>query len=152
MKKNRILILAFGFIFCLSVSAQNPMPGNGEPKGQKPEMRQGGERQQMTPQMRAERMAKQLGLTDDEKTKVQALYEKLNADREKFRKDNASLDREQMRAKFDEMRKNEDAEMAKILSPESLKKYQDFRKEQMEKMKQRMESGGDGQRQPRPLN
>ena len=152
MKNNRILMLAFGFIICLGLSAQNPTSGNGEPKGQRPEIKQGGERQQMTPQMRAERLAKQLGLTDEEKTKVQALYEKQNADREKFRSENASLSREQMRAKFDEMRKNEDAEMAKILSPESLKKYQDFRKEQMEKMKQRMEGGGDGQHPPRPQN
>ena len=148
MKKNLILSVAFGFIFCMALSAQDGTPRNEEPKGQRPEMRQGGERQQMTPQMRAERMAKQLGLTDEEKTKVQTLYEKQNADRENFRKENASLDREQMRAKFDEMRKNEDAEMAKILSPESLKKYQEFRKAQMEKMKQRME--GSGQRPPRP--
>ncbi len=150
MKNNRILLLAFGFIFGLTLSAQDQIPHNGEQRGQKPEMRQGGERHQMTPQQRAERLAKQLGFTDEEKTKVQALYEKQNTDREKLRSENTSLDREQMRAKFEEMRKNEDAEMAKILSPESLKKYQEFRKAQMEKMKQRIEGGGDGQRPPRP--
>jgi len=152
MKNNRILMLVSGFIFCLALSAQDPLPRNGGSGGQKPEMRQSVDRQQITPQMRAERLAKQLGLTDEEKTKVQALYEKQNADREKLRSENPSLDREQMRAKFDEMRKNEDVEMAKILSPESLKKYQEYRKVQLEKMKQRMEGGGDGQRPPRPQN
>jgi Spy/CpxP family protein refolding chaperone len=95
-------------------------------------------------------LAKQLGLTDDEKTKVQALFEKQNADREKMRSEGTNLTREQMRTKMDEMRKSEETEMQKILTPEKFAKYQDLRKEQMEKMKQRMqERMGD---RPAPQN
>ena len=39
MKNNRILMLVSGFIFCLALSAQDPLPRNGESGGQKPEMR-----------------------------------------------------------------------------------------------------------------
>lgn len=143
MKKHSMFLMAVGMMFCMALSAQDQAPMGGNRPRQ--EMRQ-----QQTPQVRAERLAKQLGLTDDEKAKVQALYEKQNAEREKMRSEGTQLTREQMRTKMDEMRKNEETEMQKILTPEKFQKFQDLRKEQMEKMRQRMQEGG-GDR-PAPQN
>jgi len=103
-------------------------------------MRQGGDRQQMTPEVRAERLAKQLDLTADQKAQVQALYEKQNADRQKKLAE-AKTTGEDMRAKFEAERKAQDAELEKIIGPEKMKKLQDMR---AERMKQRGENG------PRP--
>ena len=144
MKKHGMFLMAIGMMFCMAVSAQD-QSSQTDNRPPRQEMRQ-----QQTPQVRAERLAKQLGLTDDEKTKVQALFEKQNADREKMRSEGTNLTREQMRTKMDEMRKGEETEMQKILTPEKFTKYQDLRKEQMEKMKQRMqERMGD---RPAPQN
>ena len=144
MKKHGMFLMAIGMMFCMAVSAQD-QSSQTDNRPPRQEMRQ-----QQTPQVRAERLAKQLGLTDDEKTKVQALFEKQNADREKMRSEGTNLTREQMRTKMDEMRKSEETEMQKILTPEKFAKYQDLRKEQMEKMKQRMqERMGD---RPAPQN
>ena len=144
MKKHGMFLMAIGMMFCMTVSAQD-QSSQTDNRPPRQEMRQ-----QQTPQVRAERLAKQLGLTDDEKTKVQALFEKQNADREKMRSEGTNLTREQMRTKMDEMRKSEETEMQKILTPEKFAKYQDLRKEQMEKMKQRMqERMGD---RPAPQN
>ena len=144
MKKHGMFLMAIGMMFCMAVSAQD-QSSQTDNRPPRQEMRQ-----QQTPQVRAERLAKQLGLTDDEKTKVQALFEKQNADREKMRSEGTNLTREQMRTKMDEMRKSEETEMQKILTPEKFTKYQELRKEQMEKMKQRMqERMGD---RPAPQN
>ena len=144
MKKHGMFLMAIGMMFCMAVSAQD-QSSQTENRPPRQEMRQ-----QQTPQVRAERLAKQLGLTDDEKTKVQALFEKQNADREKMRSEGTNLTREQMRTTMDEMRKGEETEMQKILTPEKFTKYQELRKEQMEKMKQRMqERMGD---RPAPQN
>ena len=144
MKKHGMFLMAIGMMFCMAVSAQD-QSSQTDNRPPRQEMRQ-----QQTPQVRAERLAKQLGLTDDEKAKVQALFEKQNADREKMRSEGANLTREQMRTKMDEMRKSEETEMQKILTPEKFTKYQELRKEQMEKMKQRMqERMGD---RPAPQN
>jgi len=139
MKKYGMLVMAFAFIFSLAVSAQDQVPQGGE-RGPRPEMRQGGNRQQMTPQMRAENMAKQLDLTADQKAQVQALYEKQNAEREKKMAD-AKAEGGDMRAKFEAERKAQDTELEKIIGPEKMKKLQDMR---AERMKQRGENG------PRP--
>jgi Spy/CpxP family protein refolding chaperone len=144
MKKHGMFLMAVGMMFYMAVSAQD-QSSQTDNRPPRQEMRQ-----QQTPQVRAERLAKQLGLTDDEKAKVQALFEKQNADREKMRSEGANLTREQMRTKMDEMRKSEETEMQKILTPEKFTKYQELRKEQMEKMKQRMqERMGD---RPAPQN
>jgi Spy/CpxP family protein refolding chaperone len=139
MKKYGMLALAFGFIFSLAVSAQDQMPPQGQGEGPRPEMRQGN-RPQMTPQVRAERLAKQLDLTDAQKAQVQALYEKQNAERQKKQAE-VQKTREEMKAQFDAERKAQDIELEKIIGPEKMKKLQDMR---AERMKQREENG------PRP--
>jgi Spy/CpxP family protein refolding chaperone len=149
MKKFGMLALAFGCMFCLAVSAQDQAP-QGEQRGPRPEMRQGGgDRQQMTPQLRAERLAKQLELTDDQKAQVQALYVKQDAERQKKQGD-VQKSREEMKAQFDAERKTQDEELTKIIGADKMKKLQEMRAERMKKMQERM-GGGDGPR-PQPQN
>jgi len=137
MKKYGMLALAFGFIFSFAVSAQDQMPPKGQGEGApKPEMRQGN-RPQMTPQVRAERLSKQLDLTDAQKAQVQALYEKQNTERQKKQAE-VQKTREEMKAQFDAERKAQDIALEKIIGPEKMKKLQDMR---AERMKQREENG-----------
>ncbi|MFT3754232.1 MAG: hypothetical protein QM800_15610 [Paludibacter sp.] len=137
MKKQGILVMAFASIFSLAISAQDQTPPQGGQRGQGQEMRQGGNRPQMTPQMRAERLAKQLDLTTDQTAQVKALYEKQDADRQK-RQGDVQKTREEMRAQFENERKAQDTELEKIIGPEKMKKLQDIR---AERMKQRGENG-----------
>lgn len=140
MKKYGMLALAFGFIFSLALSAQDQMPpkGQGE-RGPRPEMRQGGDRAQMTPQVRAQRMAKQLDLTADQQAQVQALYEKQNAEHQKKQAE-VKTTGEDMKAKFEAERKTNDEELAKILGSEKFQKWQSLLAERQQKMKERKEA------------
>lgn len=135
MKKYGMLVLAFAFILSFAVSAQEQLPQGGE-RAPRPEMRQGGNRMQVTPQMRAENLAKQLDLTADQKSQVQALYEKQNAEREKKMAD-AKASGGDFRSKFEAERKAQDDDLAKIIGQEKMKKLQDMR---AERMKQRGEN------------
>lgn len=138
MKKNGILALAAIFMLSMSVMAQDPSTSTQDHKGEKKEFRQG-ERRQATPQMRAERLAKQLSLTDDQKAKVQALYEKQDANREKKQAE-VRKTREEMKAKFEAEQKAQDAELEKIIGAEKFQKFQTTRAERQKKMQQRRES------------
>ena len=139
---KKLAILALGFIFSLSVSAQDQTPPQGGGRGSRPEMGQGN-RPQMTPQMRAERLAKQLELTDTQKAQVQALYEKQDADRQKKQAE-VKTTGEDMRAKFEAERKTQDTELEKIIGTEKFQKMQAIR---AERMKQRGENGQRPQQQ-----
>ena len=138
MKKYGMLVLAVSFIFSMAVMAQDQMPQRGQ-GGARPEMRQGN-RQMATPQIRAERLAKELSLTDAEKTQVQALYEKQDAERQKLQAD-GQKSREEMKTQFDAQRKLMDENLEKIIGAEKMQKYQTLR---AERMKQR------GENSPRP--
>jgi Spy/CpxP family protein refolding chaperone len=139
---KKLAILALGFIFSLAVSAQDQTPVQTGEKTPRPEMGQGN-RPQMSAQARAERLAKQLELTDAQKAQVQALYEKQDADR-KSKQGDVQKSREEMRAQFDADRKAQDTELEKIIGTEKLQKMQAIR---AERMKQR---GENGQNAPRP--
>ena len=79
MKKYGMLAIAAIFMFSMAIMAQDPTPPQGQ-NGPRREFNQNG-RTQATPQVRAERLAKQLSLTDDQKAQVQAMYEKQDANR-----------------------------------------------------------------------
>lgn len=133
MKKyGMILFLAF-FAVSMSVSAQQQAP-RGD-RGQRQEVR---ERvgAQVTPQARAERMAKELELTVEQKAKVQELFEKQEAKRVK---NQAEVEKKkgEFREKFEAERKAQDAELEKIIGKEKFQKHEAMRIERMEKMKQR---------------
>lgn len=137
MKKYGMLVIVAIFTFSMSVMAQDQTPPQG-PTGPKREFNQTA-RPQATPQMRAERLAKQLSLTDEQKAKVQALFEKQDANRAKNQAE-VKKTREEMKAQFDAERKVQDEELAKIVGPEKFKKFQAARAERLQKMQNRGEN------------
>ena len=129
MKKYVMLALAAILSLGISTNAQDQQVRNGQG-------REGGQRMQLTANDRAERLAKQLELTDVEKAKVLEMYEKQDANREKLRKEKpeANTDR---RAQFEEQRKAEDAELEKIIGKEKFEKYLTIRAEREKSMRER---------------
>lgn len=134
MKKYGMLAIAAIFMFSMAIMAQDQTPPQGG-NGAKREFNQNA-RPQVTPQVRAERLAKQLSLTDDQKAKIQALFEKQDANRAKAQTE-VKKTREEMKAQFDADRKAQDEELAKIIGPEKFQKYQAARAERMQKMQNR---------------
>lgn len=152
MKKYGMLVIAAIFMVSMAAMAQDPIPPQGQ-DGQKKEFNQHA-RPQPTPQIRAERLAKQLSLTEEQKIKVQALYEKQDADRAKA-KIEAKKTREEMRAQFDADRKAQDEALAKIIGPEKFQKFQAARAERIKKLQNRggnpnHDGGPDGGGNPNP--
>jgi len=136
MKKYAMLALATVFMFSVTVMAQNQTPPAGR-KGHKKELRQGmGEK--VNAQQRAEHMSKVLGLTDAEKVKVQALFEKQDAKRVQHKAEVQKVRKVQM-AQFANERKAQDAELEKIIGKEKFQKHESIRADRQEKMKQKRE-------------
>ena len=136
MKKYGMLVMALAFMFAVSATAQDQMPPKGE-RGPKKEFRRG-DKPQPTAEMRADRLAKQLNLTDVEKAKVKALFESQDANRLKKQAEMKKT-REEMKAKFEAERKSQDAELQKIIGAEKFQKLQATRADRFEKMKHRGE-------------
>ncbi len=136
---KKFFVLAFAAILTISLSAQNQGRNNGNGPGN-----QGGGRMQFTPENRAEQLAKQLELTDEQKAQVTELYKKTAEQREKMRSENqgSNVDR---RAQFEEMRKAEDAELEKIIGKEKMEKYLQIRAER-EQRRNEIGGGGGGNR------
>jgi len=147
---KKYVMLAFAAILSLgiTISAQDqtpPLGGQGGPGGQR------GQGMQFTPKERADRLAKQLNLTDEEKAKVEELYKNQDARREKMKqemdqkkndkKSEIKEDQEKNRAKYDEQRKADDEDLLKIIGKEKFEKYQTMRTERQNRMRER---GGNG--------
>lgn len=115
--------------------------------------RRGGNGPRQTPEMRADQMAKDLSLNDNEKAKVLQLFkseeEKSMALREEMKKlrESGQQPGEDMRAKMQELRKSNDAELTKILGKEKFEKWQSMRAEQMKQMRDGRGAQGEGMRQ-----
>ena len=127
MKKYLMLTLALLFSMQMLVTAQN---------------QRNGQRVQQTPNERAERLAKQLELTAEQQTQVEALFVKQDADRTKWREEmrannqGAGFDREKMRAQFDERRKAENEALEKIIGKEKMEKYLKWQEEMRQQRQQ----------------
>ncbi|MDD4968051.1 MAG: hypothetical protein PHT07_01335 [Paludibacter sp.] len=136
MKKYAMLVLASTILFSVAVSGQEQTPPPGR-KGERKEFKQN-ERPQVSPEKRAERMAKELGLTDAEKVKVQALFEKQEAARMQHQGEMKKL-REERMAKFEAERKAQDADLVKIIGQDKFQKLESERGERKAKMMERRE-------------
>ena len=127
MKKYFMLTLALLFSIQMMTTAQN---------------QRNVQRVQQTPKERAERIAKQLELTPEQQTQVEALYVKQDAERTKWRKEmrtnnqGGASNREKMRAQFDERRKVENDELEKIIGKEKMEKYLKWLEGTREKVQQ----------------
>ena len=127
MKKYLMLTLAL--LFSMQMLVTDPNQRNGQ-------------RVQQTPKERAERLAKQLELTAEQQTQVEALFVKQDADRTKWREEmrannqGAGFDREKMRAQFDERRKAENEALEKIIGKEKMEKYLKWQEEMRQQRQQ----------------
>jgi Spy/CpxP family protein refolding chaperone len=128
MKKIGILGIAMIMLFGMSAMAQSQLPRN-----ENGENHPGG-RPQMTAQLRADMLAKDLSLTDEQKTKVQALFEKNNADFAKLRTE-VKRDDPNFRTKMKELRDSQDADLKAIIGNEKFDQWQKMREERMSKMR-----------------
>ncbi len=90
-------------------------------------------------QQRVDRMAQELNLKDDQKTKVKALLEDMDKKRAALRED-TSLSREQRQEKMRSMREDEQKKLKEILTPEQYDKWQ----KQMEANREKFKKGGQG--------
>ena len=134
MKKYAKLVLASLFIFSMTAIAQDQTTPPVNSAGQSG-MRQG-PRQQLSAQVRAENMAKDLNLTETEKTKVQEVYEKNDVLFTKFRTE-VSRDSPDFREKFKALRDAQDADLIKVIGQE---KFAAWQKLQAERRAKRMQS------------
>jgi len=135
MRKYVMLALVAIFTMSFAVNAQDQRPPRGER----------GFGMQLSAKERAAHLATQLELTDAEKAKVEALFEKQDKKREELKAENQKLKEErgkiaeERKLKFEQQRKAEDAELQSIVGKEKFEKLQAIRAERQAKMKERME-------------
>lgn len=132
-KRNLSLSIALAGVLVLPslTHAQNATPPAGGGPGER--------RGMLNPEERVKHMKETLGLSDDQATKLQAIFQK-NADAAKALRDDTSLSQEDRRAKFGEMMKSTREEVDAVLTPEQKEKW----KAEMEKRRGQHGPGGPG--------
>ncbi len=132
MKINRLSLVAAlalgGLLACTTIVCAQDTPTKGK-KGRP------------TVEQRVERLNKELNLTDEQKTKVTALFEDEGKKMRDMRGD-TNLDPQQRREKMQELRKETDTKMKAILKPDQYEKYQKLQ-EQMRQRKGGPNGGGE---------
>ena len=129
MKKYLKLIFISMFLISMSAMAQQQVPPAGQ-GGQGNGMRM---RQQLPPKERAEAIAKELSLSDADKAKVQAIYEKNDSIFTKFRTE-VSRDSPDFREKFTALRAAQDADLSAVIGKEKYEAYQKKVQERRQQM------------------
>lgn len=135
MKRNGILALAIIFSVSLSCFAQDSIQNrraHGPKDGPRKEMKE-----KLSPKKRAGYLAVDLELTDAQRDKLQALYEKEDVQREKQMAEMKKI-HEQQKAKMEAMKKTHETEMEKILGPEKFQQWKVKQAEKHEKMMKKM--------------
>lgn len=141
MKKYGMLALVALFAMSFTLNAQNQRHPRGEG-------RHGKGMEQFTPEMRAEKMATDLNLTADEKTKVLQLFTQQEEKVKAFKAENEKLmeqrkaEMKERMAKVDAERKAQDAELVKIIGKDKFAKLQELRIERLEKMNRMQKMNG----------
>jgi Spy/CpxP family protein refolding chaperone len=127
------MIFASLFIFSAAIIAQETAAPTAPQMIMRKEMRVEHHHGIVTPQMRADKMAKTLGLTDAEKSKVKELFEKQDAARIKMA-DEVYKIKQEMRVKFENARKANEADLEKIIGKDKFEKLQALKTEGKKKM------------------
>lgn len=132
MKKYSVLILAAILAVGFTASAQQPMNSNGckmqnnvSGNCQMPAM--------ISPEKRAEKMAKDLTLTDVQKNQLTTFFEKQDA-KHKAQMAEMKKAREEFKAKMEKQRKETENELKGIIGEEKFQQLQQLRQQRMEKM------------------
>ncbi len=138
MKKIGLFLMVTLFAFSNSLFSQNRLIekkyeiGKEFREDQREEMKE-----QLSPKKRAGHLAVDLELTDVQRDKLQALFEKQDKQREEHQAEMKKL-REKQMSKMEEQRKANEAEMEKILGPEKYKALQEKRAERKERFEKNM--------------
>lgn len=130
MKKYAMLVLTSVFMFSMVIMAQEQTPNQVN----KREFRQG-DRQRLTPEMRTERLTKDVTLSDEQKVKVQAMYQKQDSTFTKFRAE-VKRDSPDFREKMKTLRDAQDAELESIIGTEKFQKQKQLRADRQQKMRE----------------
>jgi Spy/CpxP family protein refolding chaperone len=138
MKKIGLFLMVTLFAFSNSLFSQNRFIEKKYEKGNEfREERREQMKEQLSPKKRAGHLAVDLELTDVQRDKLEALFEKQDKQREEHQAEMKKL-REKQMSKMEEQRKANEAEMEKILGPEKFKALQDKRAERKERFKKNM--------------
>ena len=126
MKKLFLTIALAGFVAAplafAEDAATNPAPASGAAAPA-----QEGHRN-YNPEERLKKMKETLSLTDDQVTKIKAIFA-ADADKMKALRDDSSLSQDDRRSKFQELRKGQQEQINAVLTPDQQTKW----KEEMEK-------------------
>lgn len=128
MRKYEMIAMATIFMLSTALVAQ-PQPKRMNDGVNK--FRQG-EKQMITPEKRAETLAKKLELSDVEKVEVQALFEEQEA-KNKQRMEEIQKMREERKARFEAEKIAQEADLIKIIGNEKFQKLQSMRIAHLEK-------------------
>ena len=132
MRKYVIFAMAAIFMLSATLTAQpQPQPQQGHMRGDKKEFKQD-DKKMITPEKRAEFMAKQLQLSDAEKAKVQDLFVKQDAKRKQQLEEIKKL-KEEQKAKFEANRKAQEDDLIKIIGNEKFRQLQAMHIARLEK-------------------
>ncbi len=118
-----LLIAAAVLLFTASALSQEQPAPSGQEQQQGPGRRG---MMMMSPQERLDAMAKQLNLTDEQKTKIKPILEQEHEKMQTLRQD-TSLSREDRMSKMMDIRKSTSEEIKKVLTPDQQKKFDEMR-------------------------
>ncbi len=119
MKRSIFVVMMALVAFSLQLSAQQPQ----QPRGDR------ANRQQWSPESRAEQMAKDLELSADQQKQVKELFVKQQDEMTKMREQNQGGDQTARREQFTELRKKWDADLEKVIGPEKMAKWKALQEE-----------------------
>jgi periplasmic protein CpxP/Spy len=135
--KNRWMMIAFSALLMMGLSAfaqeaqqQTPPPGEGGGQGRRAGM--------MSPEQRATRLAERLSLSDDQKAKVQKIYEDAQKDMQGMQGASREDRMAKMQATNDKVRE--------VLNDDQKKKFDDMQQQ----MRQRGPGGQGGEGAQKP--
>jgi len=135
MKKSSV-ILAGILALTATVGTRTGFAADGDTKKEKSEAsasRRGGAN--ATPEARADRMAKEFSLNDDQKAKLKTIFED-ETTKMKALRDDTTVAREDRRTKAQDIRKETDGKVKGILTADQFAKWQEQRKQAVERRRQ----------------
>jgi len=102
----------------------------------------GGRGMMMKPEERVKQLDEKLKLSDDQKTKLTAVFTEQAESMKKMREEMQGGDRDAMREKIQKFRAENDVKVSAILTDDQKKTYEVWQKEQRAEMQKRMQGGG----------
>jgi len=101
-------------------------------------------RMMMKPEDRVKQLDEKLKLSDDQKTKLTAVFTEQAETMKKMREEMQGGDRDAMREKMQKMRADNDAKVNAVLTDDQKKTYETWQKEQRAEMEKRRQGGQGG--------